>query len=64
MAKENGNYRWRTERRDCVHYYQEGGCLDLAAKEDLRAVPCRGCKLLEVPQPKMARAARGTEALH
>jgi hypothetical protein len=37
----------RDERRDCLHYYQDGGCLDQAAYADKPAVPCGGCTLFE-----------------
>jgi hypothetical protein len=35
------------ERRDCRHYYPDGGCLDQAAKADRPAVPCKGCHFWE-----------------
>jgi hypothetical protein len=41
-----GNPR-RHERRDCLHYYQDGGCLDQAAKADKPALPCKGCQFWE-----------------
>ena len=45
-AEVIGNLR-RHERRDCVHYYPDGGCLDQAAKADKPAVPCKGCHFWE-----------------
>jgi len=37
----------RHERRDCAHYYGDGGCLDQAAKADKPAVPCQACHFWE-----------------
>lgn len=39
------NRRWQEERRDCLHYYGDGGCLDQAARAELSVVPCRGCRI-------------------
>ena len=37
----------RRERRDCMRYYGDNGCLAKAADEDWAVVPCRGCKKFE-----------------
>ena len=33
----------RHERRDCAHYYPDGGCLDQAAQKDAKFIPCQTC---------------------
>jgi hypothetical protein len=37
----------RHERRDCLHYYPDGGCLDQAAKKDAKFIPCQACHFWE-----------------
>jgi hypothetical protein len=41
-----GNPR-KHERRNCLHYYPDGGCLHQAAQADKPAVPCKGCHFWE-----------------
>ena len=37
----------RHERRDCLHYYPDGGCLDQAAQKDAKFIPCQTCHFWE-----------------